>query len=586
MSSASNVGQKGPIFAMPQSSPPQAPAQGEAKKGGGDEDGAAKSSVVYIQPVEDGLSLPKLLFMEKEWSWSSLIVNIIRTLGASLERDSEIDAIFPGQYMIDAFKRNLSLKNEQDASILCEELAKLDLIMVRTDGVHENERFDPEYDYSLVYHLKPHVLNSVRFVRSGTPFEVGGVDEAVAQMQDVIVKLTKRMNRLKGFYSKLDDSEVLVTDWLLLAEDPEYLRFQELTCMLQVICGSSEGSADSILFKVAQERPEFWRRFMIALYHLMVDHAMADLGTVAADAPTYTRWEFFTSVSYDVGGFPLSLRDIEHAILRGNQYPPPGELLRVMGKDDPRRGFVLNPVYADPRVHFLLSCGAKSCPPAVSIARMNDGKWESVAAEAAKNFVTDENQVRYDADSNVLYLNKIFSWYKKDFGGTEALMLLNIRRYAGEGWEVAAKIEGKTPKMKYMKYDWQPHASRIKTYSPAKSDANAFKMISSYLKTSFGRPTSRTRYAEIRQERRELEPLEKKAAEELEARMKEIQAKNEKAREETARKFQLQVEKAKASPDGAVVVRSEEVGLASNKKGEGEESKNDVAQDTPAPPKE
>ncbi|KAF4705288.1 hypothetical protein FOZ63_015539, partial [Perkinsus olseni] len=211
------------------------------------------------------------------------------------------------------------------------------------------------------------------------------------------------------------------------------------------------------------------------------------------------------------------------------QYPPPGELLRVMGKDDPRRGFVLNPVYADPRVHFLLSCGAKSCPPAVSIARMNDGKWESVAAEAAKNFVTDENQVRYDADSNVLYLNKIFSWYKKDFGGTEALMLLNIRRYAGEGWEVAGKIEGKTPKIKYMKYDWQPHASRIKTYSPAKSDANAFKMISSYLKTSFGRPTSRTRYAEIRQERRELEPLEKKAAEELEARMKEIQAKNEKA---------------------------------------------------------
>ncbi|KAF4748051.1 hypothetical protein FOZ62_031644, partial [Perkinsus olseni] len=242
MSSTSNGEQKGPIF-------------GEAKKGGGDEDGAAKSSVVYIQPVEDGLSLPKLLFMEKEWSWSSLIVNIIRTLGASLERDFEIDAVFPGQYMIDAFKRNLSLKNEQDASILCEELAKLDLIMVRTDGVHENERFDPEYDYSLVYHLKPHVLNSVRFVRSGTPFEVGGVDEAVAQMQDVIVKLTKRMNRLKGFYSKLDDSEVLVTDWLLLAEDPEYLRFQELTCMLQVICGSSEGSADSILFKVAQERP-------------------------------------------------------------------------------------------------------------------------------------------------------------------------------------------------------------------------------------------------------------------------------------------------------------------------------------------
>lgn len=45
-------------------------------------------------------------------SWSALVVNIVRTLGASLERDAEIDAVFPGQYMIDAFKRNLSVCRE------------------------------------------------------------------------------------------------------------------------------------------------------------------------------------------------------------------------------------------------------------------------------------------------------------------------------------------------------------------------------------------------------------------------------------------------------------------------------------------
>ncbi|KAF4677427.1 hypothetical protein FOL47_001639 [Perkinsus chesapeaki] len=560
MSPKSGTGQKGPLFMMPQTATPSTQETDADKK--------EQHPVVYLQPVDDGLTLPKLLFMEKEWTWSSLIVNIVRTLGASLERDSEIDAVLPGQYMIDAFKRNLSLKSEKDGAILCEELAKLDLIMVRTDGVHENEMFEPEYEYSLVYHMKPHILNSVRFVRSGAAFEVDTVDEAVEQMQDVIVKLTNRMNRLKGFYSKLDDSGTLLTDWLLLSEDPQYLRFQELSCILQVICGSSEGSADSMLFKVAQQRPEFWRRFMIALYHLMVDHAMADLGTVATDAPTYTRWEFFTSVTYDLGGFLLSLRDIEHAILRGNQYPPPGELLRVMGKDDPRRGFTLNPVYADPRIHFLLSCGAKSCPPAVSIAKLSDDRWDSLAAEAAKSFVTDESNVKYDGDQNVLHLNKIFSWYKKDFGGTDALMLLNLRRYGGEDWKIGAEIADKTPKIKYMKYDWHPSASRIKTYSPAKSDSNAFKMISSYLKTSFGTPTARSRFAEIRQERRELEPEEKKAAEELQARMRKLEEENEKAREATARKFQLQVEHAKASPGGAVVVRPEEVGMASEKKAE------------------
>lgn len=46
---------------MPQSSPP-------AEESGKESAGPAKAPPVeYIKPVEDGLSLPKLLFMEKEW---------------------------------------------------------------------------------------------------------------------------------------------------------------------------------------------------------------------------------------------------------------------------------------------------------------------------------------------------------------------------------------------------------------------------------------------------------------------------------------------------------------------------------------
>lgn len=62
--------------------------------------------------------------------------------------------------------------------------------------------------------------------------------------------------------------------------------------------------------------------------------------------------------------------DIEHGILRSNAIAPAsiGALLKLpflarpqFKKGDPRREYVVSPV--DPRIHFALVCGAKSCPP-------------------------------------------------------------------------------------------------------------------------------------------------------------------------------------------------------------------------------
>ena len=62
-----------------------------------------------------------------------------------------------------------------------------------------------------------------------------------------------------------------------------------------------------------------------------------------------------------IGGFLYSLNDIENGILRSNRQSM-GTLYRKPFKSgDPRLKISL--AHVDPRIHFALNCGAKSCPP-------------------------------------------------------------------------------------------------------------------------------------------------------------------------------------------------------------------------------
>ena len=55
-----------------------------------------------------------------------------------------------------------------------------------------------------------------------------------------------------------------------------------------------------------------------------------------------------------------SLNDIESGVLRSNRKPI-AAFRRPFSSSDSRRGIALK--QCEPRVHFALVCGAKSCPP-------------------------------------------------------------------------------------------------------------------------------------------------------------------------------------------------------------------------------
>ena len=211
--------------------------------------------------------------------------------------------------------------------------------------------------------------------------------------------------------------------------------------------------------------------FWANLYNALVIHATAVLGPVE-DSPA-ARGAFFrgeTGAQYSVGGVLLSLDDIEHGILRSNA-PHPGPTGQTQEQQQPyfsMRPIALTdalpmcsaPVHQqrvvderlqlvlprlDPRVHFVLNCGARSCP-AVKIMPGDGGDdgaaLEAALALAAKLYLKDTVSLRWADEGEALEgegeregegeggeggkaramvevtLPKLLLWYGRDFAPT------------------------------------------------------------------------------------------------------------------------------------------------------------------------
>ena len=71
-------------------------------------------------------------------------------------------------------------------------------------------------------------------------------------------------------------------------------------------------------------------------------------------------FQFFNTVSYVIGGLTFTLNEIENGVLRSNRKPI-GALSKPFSKNDLRLKIALE--QPEPKIHFALVCGAKSCPP-------------------------------------------------------------------------------------------------------------------------------------------------------------------------------------------------------------------------------
>jgi len=174
------------------------------------------------------------------------------------------------------------------------------------------------------------------------------------------------------------------------------------------------------------------RSFWINVYNgAVIDRA---LGAEVRESVKEVRG-FFRRRFLDVAGVPLSLDEIEHGFLRRNRRPP-ARLLPPLLFRPGRKPWMVRTL--DPRIHFALNCGARSCPPFAVYEEMDlDARLEA----AARTFLTFE--VGVDPAERTITANPILRWYRRDFGDLESW----IRRYRGD-------LDPGPWTFRWRRYDW------------------------------------------------------------------------------------------------------------------------------------
>jgi hypothetical protein len=184
--------------------------------------------------------------------------------------------------------------------------------------------------------------------------------------------------------------------------------------------------------------------FWVNLYNTIVVDGIESLG-IRRSVKEFGG--FFGIVSYNIGGRLYTPDDIEHGILRGNSRPwfrP----LKQFGLKDPRRAWVLTPV--DPRIHFALVCGSRSCAP---IDYYDPESIHSQLEQASKSFVNSSEVVPLP-EENKLLLSEIFHWYEKDFGGPLGVLDFIFDYLVDERACQFLRESRDQLHFEYMYYDW------------------------------------------------------------------------------------------------------------------------------------
>lgn len=140
------------------------------------------------------------------------------------------------------------------------------------------------------------------------------------------------------------------------------------------------------------------RAFWINLYNALTVKLIAGAYPVESIRDLDSPWD---TKSVEVEGVALSLNDIEHRILR--------------------------PIWRDPRIHYAVNCASIGCPNLFPVAftGRNTGQLLELAAHG---YINHPRGAR--VKDGRLIVSKVYGWFQKDFGGSEAGVIAHLRQYA------------------------------------------------------------------------------------------------------------------------------------------------------------
>jgi uncharacterized membrane protein YdjX (TVP38/TMEM64 family) len=183
-------------------------------------------------------------------------------------------------------------------------------------------------------------------------------------------------------------------------------------------------------------RLAFWiNAYNACMLKRVVDHypiepnasLLGSLRNTLAGRPRNSVWqieEVFTDPHCPVAGSLRSQDEIEH------------EIIRPMG---------------DPRIHFVVNCAARSCPPLAPTAFAAE-RLDEMLDGAVRSFVSDPAHFLIEQGSEpAIRVNRILDWYGEDFGGEDGIREFLARYLSGEPRSLALRAD---TRVHFFDYDW------------------------------------------------------------------------------------------------------------------------------------
>jgi len=195
--------------------------------------------------------------------------------------------------------------------------------------------------------------------------------------------------------------------------------------------------------------------FFLNLYHTMIIHSFRVIGPPAS---VLQRNSFYSSVSYECGGFVYSLSELEYSILRA-AMPPPNSffsfLLPKYNVADAKCKFALKE--PEPRINFVLNTGTLSCPGEIPVFdSLHIHEQLDAVCSRVLNTVVDVNETK-----QTIILPKVCQWFKDDFGLTSHACVLMVLRYLKNKRKTFLQNPNEF-KIEYHDYIWEFHPSFTK----------------------------------------------------------------------------------------------------------------------------
>jgi len=154
--------------------------------------------------------------------------------------------------------------------------------------------------------------------------------------------------------------------------------------------------------------------------------------------------DFFDRIRLRAGTLVFSLNEIEHGLLRGNR-PHPLSTGVPFPIGDPRLAHAIAPL--EPRIHFAISCGARSCP---QFQTYDPAGLDEQLDEATRAFVNREVVL----EGQTVTASPIFHWFRADFEEAPGGLAGFLVRYLEDGPTRRAIVGRGLGNIAWRPYDW------------------------------------------------------------------------------------------------------------------------------------